>query len=97
MKLERISAAAQTELPNARPLNRNHKVSNMSAPVPDKNSNAQKIATPSLGRGACAGLICGFGCKIVLDLVCIFAPPQVLAGLIIAQSRHNNSSVVESA
>jgi hypothetical protein len=45
MKLERISAAAQIELPNARPLNRNHSVSKINAPVPEKKSTPQRTAT----------------------------------------------------
>jgi hypothetical protein len=50
MKLERINAAAQTELPNARPLNRNHKVSKISAPIPDRNKIPERIATRALAR-----------------------------------------------
>jgi hypothetical protein len=45
MKLERINAAAHTELPNARPLNRSQSVSKMSAPTPDKNRIALRTAT----------------------------------------------------
>jgi hypothetical protein len=45
MKLERISAAAQTELPNASPLNRSQSVSNISALAPDKKRIAQSNAT----------------------------------------------------
>src|SRR5215475_6728477 len=45
MKLERISAAAQTELPNAKPLRRSHSVSKISAPVPERKRTAQKRAT----------------------------------------------------
>lgn len=44
MKLERISAAAQTELPNANPLTRNHSVSKISAPMPEKKRTTQTIA-----------------------------------------------------
>jgi hypothetical protein len=51
MKLERINAAAQTELPNARPLSRNQSVSNMSAPIPDRKRMAEKIVTGTLPRG----------------------------------------------
>src|SRR5207237_10869503 len=36
MKLERISAAAQIELPKANPLSRSHKVRKMSALAPDR-------------------------------------------------------------
>src|SRR2546430_2239799 len=48
MKLERISAAAQAELPNASPLNRNHSVSKISAPMPEKKRRAQTIAVPAV-------------------------------------------------
>ena len=44
MKLERISAAAQTELPNANPLTRNHSVSKINAPMPEKKRTKQTIA-----------------------------------------------------
>ena len=43
MKLERINAAAQTELPNASPLNLSQRVSNMSAPIPDKKRMEERI------------------------------------------------------
>src|SRR5438552_8229569 len=45
MKLERINAAAQTELPKARPLKRNQSVSKISAPIPEKKSNPESTAT----------------------------------------------------
>src|SRR6266536_3186496 len=45
MKLERINAAAQTELPNASPLSRSQRVSNMSAPIPDRKRIAQRIVS----------------------------------------------------
>src|SRR5215510_1869347 len=45
MKLERISAAAQIELPNAKPLSRSHSVSKISAPVPERKRTTQKTAT----------------------------------------------------
>src|ERR1700747_3566461 len=45
VKLERINAAAQTELPKARPLKRNHSVSKISAPIPEKKSNPESTAT----------------------------------------------------
>src|SRR5205814_7807802 len=41
MKLERINVVAQTELPNAKPLKRNHSVSKINAPIPEKNSNPE--------------------------------------------------------
>src|ERR1700757_347107 len=54
MKLERISAAAQIELPNAKPLNRSHSVSKISAPMPEKKRITQKTATrPLWGPTAC--------------------------------------------
>jgi len=45
MKLERISAAAQIELPNARPLNRNQSVSKISALIPDRKRTSERIAS----------------------------------------------------
>src|SRR5439155_19302703 len=48
MKLERINAAAQIELPNARPLNRNQSVSKMSAPIPDKKRMPERITMRTL-------------------------------------------------
>src|SRR5206468_6543336 len=42
MKLERINAAAQMELPNARPLSRSQSVSKISAPIPDKKTMPKK-------------------------------------------------------
>src|SRR5215470_14357392 len=45
MKLERISAAAQIELPNAKPLSRNQSVSKIRAPVPDRNRTPQRTTT----------------------------------------------------
>src|SRR4029077_7152094 len=54
MKLERISAAAQTELPNAKPLSRSHSVSKIRAPVPEKKRTPQRTAT----RPLCAPTTC---------------------------------------
>src|SRR3989442_9977727 len=48
MKLERINAAAQIELPNARPLRRNHSVSKISAPIPDKKRMPERITMRTL-------------------------------------------------
>src|SRR5713226_8183045 len=45
MKLERISAAAQIELPNARPLNRSQSVSKISALIPDMKRTPERIAS----------------------------------------------------
>jgi hypothetical protein len=50
IKLERINAAAQTELPNARPLSRSQRVSKISAATPDRKRMAEKIAIDALGR-----------------------------------------------
>jgi hypothetical protein len=50
MKLERINAAAQTELPNARPLSRSQSVSKISAPIPDKKRMAERIITDAVAR-----------------------------------------------
>ena len=48
MKLERINAAAQVELPKARPLSRSQSVSKISAPIPDRNRIAERTATGTL-------------------------------------------------
>src|SRR5262245_52930815 len=48
MKLERINAAAQTELPNASPLSLSQRVSNTSAPIPDRKRIVEKIVTGAL-------------------------------------------------
>ena len=53
MKLERINAAAQTELPNASPLSRSQRVSNMSAPIPDRKRTEERTATGALPRRLC--------------------------------------------
>src|SRR5690242_19380539 len=45
MKLERISAVAHTELPNAKPLSRSQSVSKTSAPVPERKRTPHKTAT----------------------------------------------------
>jgi hypothetical protein len=50
MKLERINAAAQTELPNTIPLNLSQRVSNMSAPIPDKKRMEERMVTGALPR-----------------------------------------------
>jgi hypothetical protein len=44
MKLDRINAAAQTELPKARPLNLSQRVSKISAPIPDRKRMAETTA-----------------------------------------------------
>jgi hypothetical protein len=75
MKLERINAAAQTELPNAMPLSRSQSVSNMSAPMPDKNRILEKIATRAVARKFCerAGEPCVVGdLFIVARMPCSF-------------------------
>src|SRR5262249_16669270 len=70
MKLERISAAAHTELPNDRPLNRNHRVSKISAPIPDRNSTAQMVTMRSVAGTVCGELVCAFACTVVvIDLL----------------------------
>src|SRR6187455_406179 len=48
MKLERINAAAQVELPKARPLSRSHSVSKIRAPVPERKRTPQRTATRPL-------------------------------------------------
>src|SRR5439155_18106985 len=47
MKLERINAAAQTELPNAKPLRRSQRTSKISAPIPDRNRIPERALTRS--------------------------------------------------
>src|SRR3954470_2246773 len=78
MKLERINAAAQTELPNAKPLSRSHSVSKISAPVPERKRTPQRTATRPLcdpTSGACLSQdTCAF-----CELLCIaqsLARPQ---------------------
>ena len=45
MKLERIKAADQIELPKLKPLSRSQRVSKMSALMPDRNRIPERIAT----------------------------------------------------
>src|SRR5215216_7275414 len=57
MKLERINAVAQIELPKAKPLSRSHSVSKIRAPVPERKRTPQSTATRLLcddtTSGAC--------------------------------------------
>jgi hypothetical protein len=45
MKLERIRAAAQIELPNASPLNRSQSVSKINALIPERKRTTERIAS----------------------------------------------------
>ena len=45
MKLERIKAANQIELPKVKPLRRNQSISKMGALMPDRNRMPERIAT----------------------------------------------------
>jgi hypothetical protein len=45
MKLERIRAADQIELPKVKPLRRSHTVSKISEPIPERKRTLDRIAT----------------------------------------------------
>ena len=83
MKLERINAAAQTELPNANPLNRNHRVSKISAPMPDKNKIPERTATRALVRRFCER---ARGPGFVCDL-------PIIVGWFLTMNRHESTPI----
>ena len=66
MKLERMRAAAQTEFPKVNPLKRNHSVSNISAPIPEKKRIPQKTAPRALA--------CRFGDRSIRVSVGVWLP-----------------------